>query len=50
MVERLKMYIDGEWVDAESGKTFKVRSPATGEVLAVLPDADKEEEGKTRVP
>ncbi|MBX5321572.1 MAG: aldehyde dehydrogenase family protein [Candidatus Bathyarchaeota archaeon] len=43
MVERLKMFINGEWVDAESGETFEVRSPATGEVLAVLPKAGRED-------
>lgn len=43
MVERLKMYIDGKWVDSESGETFEVRSPATGEVLAVLPKATRED-------
>jgi len=39
MVEQLKMYIDGEWVEAESGETFEVKSPATGQVLAVIPKA-----------
>jgi acyl-CoA reductase-like NAD-dependent aldehyde dehydrogenase len=37
--EQFKMYIDGEWVGAESGDTFEVKSPATGEVLGVLPNA-----------
>ena len=27
-------YIDGQWVDADSGETFAVENPATGEVLA----------------
>ncbi len=30
----LKLLIDGEWVDAASGKTFETIDPATGEVLA----------------
>src|SRR6185369_3394994 len=31
--------IDGQWVDrSDSGKTFAVRNPATGELLATLPD------------
>jgi succinate-semialdehyde dehydrogenase / glutarate-semialdehyde dehydrogenase len=32
-------YVAGKWLDrADSGKTFEVRNPSTGEVLAVLPD------------
>jgi acyl-CoA reductase-like NAD-dependent aldehyde dehydrogenase len=38
-VLNLKMFIDGDWCDAESGDTFEVRSPVTGEVIAVLPNA-----------
>ena len=30
-------YIDGGWVDADSGATFAVRNPATGEVVAEVP-------------
>jgi len=33
------MFIDGERVKASSGKTFDVMNPATGEVLARVPDA-----------
>ena len=29
-----KMLIDGKWVGAASGKTFEVRNPATGAVIA----------------
>ena len=32
--ERRKLLIDGQWVDAASGKTFPVENPATGEVIA----------------
>ncbi len=32
-------YINGEWRDAESGGTFDVRNPATGEVIAQVADA-----------
>jgi phenylacetaldehyde dehydrogenase len=28
-----KLLIDGKWVDAQSGRTFPVYNPATGEVL-----------------
>jgi len=32
-------FVDGQWVArAESGKSFEVRNPSTGEVLASLPD------------
>jgi acyl-CoA reductase-like NAD-dependent aldehyde dehydrogenase len=37
------MYIDGEWCEAERGETFDVRSPATGEVIATLPKAGRED-------
>ncbi|MDB5413816.1 MAG: gabD, partial [Rubritepida sp.] len=30
-------YIGGEWVQADSGKTFAVRNPATGEVVGSVP-------------
>ena len=32
-----KMWIDGEWVDAQSGKTYGVINPATGEEIATVP-------------
>ncbi len=35
---RTQAWIDGQWVDADSGKTFDVLNPATGEVLASVPD------------
>mgnify|MGYP003526907720 FL=1 len=31
-------YIDGAWCDAEGGATFPVTNPASGELLAVVPD------------
>ena len=37
------MFIDGEWCDSGSGDTFEVRSPATGEPLATLPKATRED-------
>lgn len=33
-----KAYINGEWVAQKDGKTFKVLNPATGELLAEVPD------------
>ena len=35
-----KAYVAGEWVTAKNGKTFDVINPATGEVIASLPDLD----------
>ncbi len=33
-----KSYINGEWVPAASGKTFEVKNPANGNVIATVPD------------
>jgi phenylacetaldehyde dehydrogenase len=35
-----KLFIDGKFVDAKSGKTFPVYNPATGEVLANVAEGD----------
>ena len=32
-----KMFVDGKWVESESGQLFDATSPATGEVIAQLP-------------
>jgi len=37
------LYIDGQFVQAASGKTFPVYNPATGEVIAQVPEADEED-------
>src|SRR5262245_54483568 len=34
---RRQAYLDGEWVDADSGETFPVVNPATGETIAEVP-------------
>jgi len=39
-VRSYQMYINGEWVDSASGKTFPVYDPSTEEVIAEVPDAD----------
>ncbi len=41
--EQARMYIGGAWVGATSGRTMRVTNPATGEVLADLPDAGRED-------
>ena len=33
------LYIGGEWIDAEEGRTFDVHDPATNEVIASIADA-----------
>jgi succinate-semialdehyde dehydrogenase/glutarate-semialdehyde dehydrogenase len=39
----LSMHIGGEWVDSVTGETFERISPVTGEVLATLPNANRED-------
>src|SRR5450631_3928042 len=38
-----QLYIHGEWVDSQSGKTFPVYDPASEEVIAQVPDANGED-------
>ena len=40
-LKRYKMYIDGQWVDAEGGKTFESVNPATGATWAEIPAASE---------
>ena len=35
-----RLLIDGQWVEAASGKTFESRNPATGELLATVAEGD----------
>lgn len=35
-----KAYVNGEWYDSKSGKTFDVFNPATGKIIATVPDLD----------
>jgi phenylacetaldehyde dehydrogenase len=39
----LKMFIDGKWVEAASGKTFPTYDPATGEVMVQVAEGDRED-------
>lgn len=39
-MKKYKMYINGKWVDSNSGKTSKIINPATGEEIAEVPVAD----------
>ncbi len=38
-----RMYIDGKWLEAASGKTFDSINPSTGEVLASVAEGDAED-------
>ena len=38
-----KMLINGDWVNAASGKTFPVYNPATGDVTAQVAEGEKED-------
>jgi acyl-CoA reductase-like NAD-dependent aldehyde dehydrogenase len=45
-MESYRMWVDGEWVNAESGKTLDVFNPTTADVLGIVPlgaekDVDK---------
>ncbi len=41
-----RAFIGGEWVDADSGGTFEVIDPATGDVVAAVADLGAEETGR----
>src|ERR1700761_8233425 len=43
---RYRMYVDGEWVDAQSGETFESVDPYTGETWAVVPRAGAADVGR----
>ena len=36
-----KLFINGKWVEAASGRTFATYNPATGEVLAQVAEGDR---------
>src|SRR3984885_9648385 len=40
---RRQLFINGQWVDAASGKTFETPNPATGETLAHIAEGDAED-------
>ncbi|MBX7146700.1 MAG: NADP-dependent succinate-semialdehyde dehydrogenase [Alphaproteobacteria bacterium] len=40
-------FINGQWVSAQSGKTLSVDNPATGEIIASIPDMGLEETKKS---
>lgn len=38
-----RLFIDGKWVEAASGKTFETHNPSTGELLASVAEGDSED-------
>lgn len=38
-----KAYINGKWITAQNKKTFTVSNPATGEIIASVPDMDQKD-------
>jgi betaine-aldehyde dehydrogenase len=42
-VRTYQMYVNGEWVDGRSNKTFPVYDPATEEMIAQVPEANAED-------
>jgi aldehyde dehydrogenase (NAD+) len=42
-IRQTKLLIDGQWVNAVSGKTFETLNPATGEVIARVAEGGKED-------
>jgi phenylacetaldehyde dehydrogenase len=41
-----QLFINGQWADAASGKTFETPNPATGETLARVAEGDAEDIGR----
>ncbi|KAJ3701860.1 hypothetical protein LUZ61_005565 [Rhynchospora tenuis] len=42
-IKYTKLFINGEFVDAASGKVFQTRDPRTGDVIANIAEGDKED-------
>ncbi|KAI8937515.1 hypothetical protein NX059_005233 [Plenodomus lindquistii] len=38
---KTQTYVNGEWIDAKSGKTFEVHDPATGKLIGTMPEMDR---------
>ena len=49
MTETFPMYIDGQWVGAESGKVRSIINPANGEVIAQVAEGDERDAHKAIV-
>jgi succinate-semialdehyde dehydrogenase/glutarate-semialdehyde dehydrogenase len=42
-MQNVSLYVNGEWIPARNGQTFPVTNPSTGEVVARVPNAGREE-------
>ena len=45
-IKNFKMFIDGQWVDSESGKTIETLNPENNEVWATVPEANAKDVDK----
>ena len=45
-LKNYKMFIDGEWVDSESKKTFKTLNPENNKPWAIVPEANEKDVDK----
>ena len=45
-IQNFKMYIDGQWVDSETGKTIETLNPENNEVWATVPEASAKDVDK----
>ena len=45
-IKNFKMFIDGQWLDSESGKTIETLNPENNEVWATVPEADAKDVDK----
>ena len=45
-VQNFKMYIDGQWVDSESGDTIETLNPENNKVWAQVPEASAKDVDK----
>jgi acyl-CoA reductase-like NAD-dependent aldehyde dehydrogenase len=45
-IQNFKMFIDGEWVDSESGKTIETLNPENNEIWATVPEANAKDVDK----
>ena len=45
-IQKFKMYINGQWVESESGKTIDTLNPENNEVWATVPEANEKDVDK----
>ena len=45
-IQNFKMYIDGQWVESETGKTIETLNPENNEVWATVPEANEKDVDK----